>query len=167
MICYLRGRWSLIALCALTACARRAPSGAPAPSVGTGAAGQNESAPDDTLADSIVGPPRALKHNDLPPRSNGELMRQPDLNQALTDVRRLGLITGFQEMRLGLLRLEAGPSFARGTSVSYNFNRLRRAYRKSIDYYGDGILEIWGDGGKLGEYTVDGLLLGPNYRDAR
>ena len=166
MIRYLSGRWSLLALWALPACAPPAPAPRPAMAADSASAEANARL-DDTPADSIIGPPRRLDINDLPPRSNGELMREPDLNQTLMDARRLELISGFQEMRRGLLRLQTGPRFTKGTSVSYNFGRLRMAYRKSIDYYGDGILEIWENGRKLGEYTVDGLFLGPSYREPR
>lgn len=166
MIRYLSGRWSLFALCSLQACAPRAAPPRPSAAADSTAA-DRDARLDDTPADSIIGPPRRLDINDLPPRSNGELMREPDLNQTVTDARRLGLISGFQEMRRGLLRLQTGPKFTKGTSVSYNFGRLRMAYRKSIDYYGDGILEIWENGRKLGEYTVDGLFLGPSYREPR
>jgi hypothetical protein len=166
----LRGHFSLISLCALTACARHAApvaaSAGPAEAADSAAppyAGPPEVPP----ADSIVGPPRRVERAEIPPRSNSDLVREPDLNQALTDVRRLGIVSGYQEVRRGLLRLAVGPRFRRGSSVVYNFGRLRMAYRKSIEYYGDGVLEIWGDGRKLGEYTVDGLFLGPEYADPR
>jgi hypothetical protein len=159
------GQWNLLAFCVLQACAPRV---APArPAVAADSAAQADVQVEATPPDSLIGPPRKLERDDLPPRSNGELMREPDLNQTLTDARRLGFISGFQEMRRGLLRLQTGPRFAKGTSVSYNFGRLRMAYRKSIDYYGDGVLEIWEDGRKLGEYTVDGLFLGPSYQAPR
>lgn len=166
MIRHLSGRWSLFLLCALCACAPHvAPQPVSPPS--DDPAGTTGTRPADLTLDSIVGPPGPEEHAGLPPRSNSDLLREPDLNQTLTDARRLGLISGFQELRRGVLRLKAGAGFARGTSVSYNFSRLRRAYRKSIDYYGDGILEIWDTRRKLGEYTVDGLFLGPDFSQPR
>jgi hypothetical protein len=159
---------SSIVLCALTACARhRAPVASAEPAAADSASHPYAGPPDMPPADSIVGPPRPLQRAEIPPRSNNDLVREQDLNQALTDVRRLGIVSGYQEVRRGLLRLAVGPGFRRGSSVGYNFGRLRMAYRKSIEYYGDGVLEIWAEGRKLGEYTVDGLFLGPEYGDPR
>jgi hypothetical protein len=101
------------------------------------------------------------------PRNNGDLLRNPDFHQAMDDVRRLRLIDYFQEVRRGLLRVEAGDQFASGTSVAYNFTRLHSAYSRSIEFYGQAIIEIWQRGRKLGECTRDGLLLGPEYSTPR
>jgi hypothetical protein len=85
----------------------------------------------------------------------------------MDDLRRLQLVSGFQEVRLGLLRVAAGDQFVRGTSVAYNFSRLHSAYSRSLDYAGDAVIEIWKDGGKIGECTRDGLLVGPAYSKPR
>jgi len=168
MTAFSPGRVGLVALCALVACARRTPipvaPDQPVVSDSDSAILQATHPLDWPVSDSVVGPPRRLEPDDIPPRSNGELLRNADLHQALDDVRRLGLVSSFQEMRRGLLRLGVGQGFATGKSVIYNFRNLHTAYRKSIDFYGEGILELWRDGQKLGEFTGDGLLLGPEYR---
>jgi hypothetical protein len=67
----------------------------------------------------------------------------------------------------GLLRLAIGEGFSERTSVAYNLRLLHRAYRKSFNYEGPGILELWRDDEKIGEYVGDGLLVGPEYSRPR
>ena len=122
-----------------------------------------DSAPEDRQ----IGPPLTIVDAESAPRSNGDLLRNPDFHQAVDDVRRLRLIEYFQEVRRGLLRVEAGATFDTGTSVAYNFSRLHAAYSKSIDYYGEAVIEIWQRGRKLGECTRDGLFLGLEYTTPR
>ncbi|HUR92938.1 MAG TPA: hypothetical protein VMY76_00035 [Gemmatimonadales bacterium] len=119
------------------------------------------------IAPDTVGPTRTRQVEELSPRSTGELLRQSDLHLALDDVRRLRIVTAFQEMYPGLLRLAVGEGFSAGSSVTYNLRLLHRAYRKSIDYEAPGILELWRAGSKIGEYSSDGLLLGPEYSQLR
>jgi len=130
------------------------PAGTPAP------AGRGT---DSAVRDPAIGPPLTVVDAETAPRTNADLLRHPDFHQAMDDVRRLKLISYFQEVRRGLLRVEAGSEFETGTSVQYNFTRLHSAYSKSIDYYGEAIIEIWQRGRKIGESTRDGLLLGPEY----
>ena len=113
--------------------------------------------------DRVIGPPLEVVEAEAAPRTNGDLLRNPDFHQAMDDVRRIRLVAYFQEVRRGLLRVEAGNQFETGTSVAYNFARLHSAYSKSIDFYGEAIIEIWQRGRKIGECTRDGLLLGPEY----
>ena len=122
---------------------------------------------DSAPADRQIGPPLTIVDAESAPRSNGDLLRNPDFHQAVDDVERLRLIAYFQEVRRGLLRVEAGERFQTGTSVAYNFSRLHSAYSKSIDYYGEAVIEVWQRGRKLGECTRDGLLLGPEYTTPR
>lgn len=147
-----------VVLCLVSGCATRSPAGAPhaAPEKEAPAALQ---APDRTP----IGPPVTVQTIESAPRSNGDLLRNPDFHQAMDDVRRLRLVSSFQEMRRGLLRVSAGDQFESGTSVAYNFTRLHSAYTKSIDYYGEAIIEIWRNGRKVGECTREGLLVGPEY----
>lgn len=113
--------------------------------------------------DRAIGPPLEVVEAESAPRNNGDLLRSPDFHQAMDDVRRLRLVAYFQEVRRGLLRVETGDHFDTGTSVAYNFTRLHSAYSRSIDFYGDAIIEIWQRGRKIGECTRDGLLVGPEY----
>lgn len=154
MTAFSRSLYVVLAFCALTACAGAAPAGVPPTSP--------------AWPDSTIGPPRQrAEATELSPRSNGDLLRNSELHQALDDVRRLRIVVAFQEMYPGLLRLAVGEGLGGGTSVTYNLGLLHSAYRKSIDYHGEGILELWQDSRKIGEYTDDGLLLGPQYSQPR
>jgi hypothetical protein len=152
----------VVALCLSSACAAHPPASAPRPAPAT------EPAEPLPAADSTpIGPAVVVENADAAPRSNGDLLRNPDFHQAMDDVRRLRLVASFQEMRRGLLRVSTGAQFETGTSVAYNFTRLHAAYSRSIDYYGEAIIEIWRNGRKVGEYTREGLLLGPEYSTPR
>jgi hypothetical protein len=155
-----------LALC-LAACSASPPPAQPGPLAsgdGSTAAGRGSAG---APTDRAIGPPLAIVDAESAPRTNGDLLRNPDFHQGMDDVRRLRLVAYFQEVRRGLLRVEAGDQFDRGTSVAYNFTRLHSAYSKSIDFYGDAIIEIWQRGRKLGECTRDGLLLGAEYSTPR
>lgn len=148
------------------ACSAPPPPPAPQPARAT-APGPAPAPPgrgtDSAVRDPAIGPPLTVVDAETAPRTNADLLRNPDFHQAVDDVRRLQLISYFQEVRRGLLRVEAGGQFETGTSVAYNFTRLHAAYSKAIDYYGEAIIEIWQRGRKIGESTRDGLLLGPEY----
>ena len=146
------------------ACSAAPPPGGPRPSgTGSGSPTSAGRGADSAPTDRAIGPPLIVVDAESAPRSNGDLLRNPEFHQAMDDVRRLRLIAYFQEVRRGLLRVEAGDHFDSGTSVAYNFTRLHSAYSRSIDFYGEAIIEIWQRGRKLGECTRDGLLLGPEY----
>ena len=148
----------VVVAAAVSGCAAQSPAAAAGPVAA-------EAPPEAPVVaqDTKVGPPLVIENFELAPRSNGDLLRTPVLHVAMADLRRLRLVAGFQEMRLGLLRVAAGDEFERGTSVSYNFSRLHSAYGRSLDYAGDAIIEVWKDGRKIGECTRDGLLVGPAY----
>jgi hypothetical protein len=151
----------------LAACSASPPPGQPRPSADGGVSAPAGRGSDSAPTDRAIGPPLPIVDAESAPRNNGDLLRNPDFHQGMDDVRRLRLVAYFQEVRRGLLRVEAGDQFERGTSVAYNFTRLHSAYSKSIDFYGDAIIEIWQRGRKLGECTRDGLLLGPEYSTPR
>jgi hypothetical protein len=155
----LRTCFLVVLTAAVSACAGRSPGAAVAPVPA-------EASEADTPAGwrgGKVGPPLAIENFELAPRSNGDLLRTPAMHVAMDDLRRLRLISAFQEMRLGLLRVATGDEFERGTSVAYNFARLHAAYSRSLDYPGDAVIEVWMDGRKIGECTHDGLLIGTEY----
>ena len=161
-------RFAPFGLWLAAACSATQPPAGPRPS-GTGSDGANAAGrgADSAPADRAIGPPLLVVDAESAPRTNGDLLRNPDFHQAMDDVRRLRLVVYFQEVRRGLLRVEAGEYFDSGTSVAYNFSRLHSAYSKSIDFYGEAIIEIWQRGRKLGECTRDGLLLGPEWATPR
>jgi len=161
----------LVVGCWLVAgCHGSAPQSAPQPATASTPAGAPAPAgrgTDSAVRDPAIGPPLTVVDAETAPRTNADLLRNSDFHQAVDDVRRIDLISYFQEVRRGLLRVEAGSQFETGTSVQYNFTRLHSAYSKSIDYYGEAVIEIWQRGRKIGECTRDGLLLGPEYSTPR
>jgi hypothetical protein len=154
----LRTCWIVILTTTAGGCAARSPAAAVPP----GSTDQPADPPP-AWSDSRIGPPFVVNNFEQAPRSNGDLLRTSVLHVAMDDLRRLRLIAGFQEVRLGLLRVAAGDQFERGTSVAYNFSRLFSAYGRSLDYAGDAVIEVWRDGQKIGECTRDGLLVGTAY----
>jgi hypothetical protein len=151
-----------LALFLLTGCSKAPPEPAPQP-----APEKPRRTEASTAQPTKIGPPMYVQDVDLKPRTNGELLRTWDFRQAINDVRRLGLIAGFQEMRQGLLRVSAGDELETGTSVAYNFTNLYYGYIAAVAYHGDPVIELWQSNQKIGEIGRDGLVLGPEYRTPR
>jgi hypothetical protein len=89
------------------------------------------------------------------------------MRQALSDLTRLRIVTAYREVRPGVLALTVGEGFSNATSTEYNLIRLHQAYRGFLQYELPAVLELWREGSKLGEYTRDGLLLGPPFSAPR
>jgi hypothetical protein len=159
-------RAGVLALTALTACSgTRQPSQAPKPVRPSGTVA--------TEGDTLAGVPSQNASQDgrpqdpeEAPRPNAEILRTPNFRDALQDVTRIGLVTGFREVRYGLLHLELG-TFDSSTPLEYYLARLHLGYRESTGFHGEAVLELWQKGRKLGEFTNDGLLLGPEYSRPR
>jgi hypothetical protein len=123
--------------------------------------------------DTAEGPPSRAASQDGAPqnpeeaaRSNAEILRTPSFREALQDVTRIGLVTGFREVRYGLMHLDLG-TFDSSTPLEYYLGRLHLGYRESTEFHGQAVLELWQNGRKLGEFTNDGLLMGPEYARPR
>lgn len=95
------------------------------------------------------------------------LTRFVPTRRALSDVTRLKIVSEYEEARPGLLVLALGEGYETGTSVEYNLKRLFAAYEAFLQYEERAVLELWLNGQKIGEYTRDGLLLGPEYTTPR
>jgi hypothetical protein len=100
------------------------------------------------------------------PRPNAEILRTPSFRDALQDVMRIGLVSGFREVRYGLLHLDL-RTFDSSTPLEYWLGRLHLGYRETTEFHGEAVMELWQRGRKLGEFTSDGLLLGPEYARPR
>jgi hypothetical protein len=99
-------------------------------------------------------------------RFNGELRRFGSLRQALDDVVRSRIVTDYSEVRVGVLKVMLGSGYD-GGAVEYSLQRLWSAYNETLDGTTRGVLELWTEGRKLGEYSSDGLLVGPAYSTPR
>jgi hypothetical protein len=91
----------------------------------------------------------------------------PGVRQALNDLIRLGVVAEYGEYRPGLLILVLGDGYRQSQSVEYNLGRLHKAYGQYLQYRVPAILELWLNGEKIGEYTNQGLLLGPEFNQPR
>ena len=91
----------------------------------------------------------------------------PGVRQALNDLTRLGVVAEYGEYRPGLLILVLGDGYRESQSVEYNLGRLLKAYGSYLQYRVPPVLELWLNGEKIGEYTNQGLLLGPEFSQPR
>ena len=91
----------------------------------------------------------------------------PGVRQALNDLTRLGVVAEYGEYRPGLLILVLGDGYRQSQSVEYNLGRLLKAYGAYLHYSVPPVLELWLNGEKIGEYTNQGLLLGPEFNQPR
>jgi hypothetical protein len=91
----------------------------------------------------------------------------PGVRQALADLTRLGVVAEYGEYRPGLLILVLGDGYRESQSVEYNLGRLHKAYGAYLQYRIPPVLELWLNGEKIGEYTNQGLLLGPEFSQPR
>jgi hypothetical protein len=99
-------------------------------------------------------------------RFRGDLLRFPQLRQALNDVIRIGIATDYQESRWGILRLQLGSRYD-GAAVEYYLNRVWWAYKAATEDGSAEVIELWQNGRKLGEFGNDGLLAGPEFSAPR
>ena len=81
---------------------------------------------------------------------------------ALGDVTRLHIVAHYEEAGPGRLVLILAKGYASSTSVQYHLRRLYTAYVDLLDFpETDPVMELWHTGNKLGEYTREGLVAGP------
>jgi hypothetical protein len=88
------------------------------------------------------------------------LLATPQLQEAVHDLRRLGLVLGFDEVGHGRVALTlSDEAVAQHTPLAYHLERFYRAYRTAYDLGDVVALELWRDGREIGSYTSQGLLL--------
>ena len=81
---------------------------------------------------------------------------------ALGDVTRLDIVAHYDEAGPGRLVLVLGNGYDSSTSVHYNLRRLYTAYVDLLDFPDTNpVMELWQNGKQLGEYTREGLVVGP------
>jgi len=82
------------------------------------------------------------------------------LQDAVHDLRRLGLANAIREVGKGRVALVLGETaLERHVPLGYHLERLYRAYRSAYDYGDVVALELWLHGEQVGTYTSGGLLL--------
>ena len=82
------------------------------------------------------------------------------------DIIRIGIGADYREEHWGVLRLMLGAGYDR-SAASYYLNRLWTAYMLASNQEPSVVIELWQDGRKMGEFTLDGLLVGPEFSSPR
>ncbi len=85
---------------------------------------------------------------------------------ALATLERLNMITACEEASPGLLRLRLGSGWDR-PAAEYHLSHLYNAYAPHVESGRTVALELWQGDQKIGEYTADGLLIGPEFAAPR
>ncbi|MGH7497903.1 MAG: hypothetical protein ACREL3_03515 [Gemmatimonadales bacterium] len=88
---------------------------------------------------------------------SAQFILNQDVRSALTNLERLKIVTGAEEVRPGLVRLSLGQ-MAPLAQMEYHIGFLHGSYQAALPYGADAVVELWSKGSKMGEYTRDGLL---------
>jgi hypothetical protein len=92
--------------------------------------------------------------------TSAALLVSPQLQEAVHDLRRLGLANAMREVGRGRVAVVLGETaLERHVPLAYHLERMYRAYRVAYDYGDTVALELWKDGEQVGTYTSQGLLL--------
>ena len=81
-----------------------------------------------------------------------------DVRSALTNLQRLKIVTGAEEVWPGLVRLSIG-TMAPQARMEFHISYLQGSYQASLPYGQAAVVELWQNGSKVGEYTRRGLVL--------
>jgi len=113
-------------------------------------------APADSAATSAIA-------SDSPPTAAdsaaARLARHVGFRQAIGDAARLGIVTGYAEVRPGRMALTMGPGFTSASTVEYHLKRIYSAYGDYLNHTLAPVLELHANGTVIGDYTWDGLAL--------
>jgi hypothetical protein len=91
--------------------------------------------------------------------SAARLARHVGFRQALGDATRLGIVTGYTEVRPGRMALMLGPGFSTASTVEYHLKRIYSAYGDYLNHNLAPVLELRDGPAIVGDYTWDGLAL--------
>jgi hypothetical protein len=87
------------------------------------------------------------------------LTRHVGFRQAIGDAARLGIVTGYSEVRPGRMALALGPGFSTASTVEYHLKRIYSAYGDYLNHTLAPVLELHAGDEIVGDYTWDGLAL--------
>jgi hypothetical protein len=108
---------------------------------------------------AIAGPPRAVE---VPKPDGAAFLRNQDVRSALTNLERLHVVSGAEEVRPGLVRLTIRELAPRAT-LEYHIGYLHASYQAALPFGQAATVELWSQGMKLGEYSRNGLVVGADY----
>ena len=112
-----------------------------------------------SLGESSVAAPGGVQSPRAEHVAADALSRDPRLQGPLHDLVRLRMVTDYQEVRRGLLRLTVGDGFSRENAAGFQLGLLYTLY---YELYGDGEaprIELWRGKTRIGEYFRYGLTL--------
>jgi hypothetical protein len=124
------------------------------------------------VSTSAAVPPRAsaadsaLAEQASLPAGRSTFPLDSDGRNARGTLQRLDIISGFDEVRPGLLRLTVGKGWIQA-SAEYHLSRLFGGYASQLGPNIKPVFELWQAGRKFGEYAIDGLLIGPEFSTPR
>ena len=105
----------------------------------------------------------ALSADTTPPTgadsAAARLSRHVGFRQAIGDATRLGIVTGYSELRPGRIALTRGPGFSTASIVEYHLKRIYSAYGDYLNHTLAPVLELRDGNGVVGDYSWDGLAL--------
>jgi len=105
----------------------------------------------------------ALSTDTTPPTgadsAAARLSRHVGFRQAIGDATRLGIVTGYSELRPGRIALTLGPGFSTASTVEYHLKRIYSAYGDYLNHTLAPVLELRDGNGVVGDYSWDGLAL--------
>jgi hypothetical protein len=91
--------------------------------------------------------------------TGARLARHVGFRQAIGDATRLGIVTGYSELRPGRMALTLGPGFSTASTVEYHLKRIYSAYGDYLNHTLAPVLELRAGGEVVGDYTWEGLAL--------
>ncbi|MEO8224846.1 MAG: hypothetical protein ABI661_08565 [Gammaproteobacteria bacterium] len=111
-----------------------------------------------------AGPPSGDTAGALPPvagsgnrRPNSELMANVGFSRVIGDMQRAGWLLGYRESERERLQVDLAKAAFRQPTLDYQLTRLFLAYGSTMEDDRDPLLEIRGDGLRVGTYSRDGL----------
>jgi hypothetical protein len=87
------------------------------------------------------------------------LGRHVGFRQAIGDAARLGIVTGYSEVRPGRMALTMGPGFSTSSTVEYHLKRIYSAYGDYLNHTLAPVLELHAGNEIVGDYSWEGLAL--------
>lgn len=84
------------------------------------------------------------------------------LQYILQDLHRAGHLEHYEEASRGTLVLVLGGGSGSNPSLEHSLKRLHSAYAMHLHEETPAVLELWLKGEKIGEYTSQGLVIGPS-----
>jgi hypothetical protein len=133
----------------------------PARAAPASSGGARASAASGLMTETPDAPGRAETASPNRTRTNDELFRSASFRQAISDVQRMNVISGFQELRSDTLTVDLAEGAFTSASADYNLGRLYIAYRGTTDYRREAALELRNGGQRVGLYTQSGLRWDP------